>query len=201
VAEAGTLAIISAVAGGIGTAISAVGAYNNAQAQAAQARYQAQVAQNNATIARQNAEYATKAGQAAATDASLRARAAVGKVVADEAASGVDVNSGSPVDAAVTEREVGKLNTERVVNNAALQAYGYRTQETNFLAQEGMYKAAADNASASALPSAFGTLFNGISSLGSNWQRFQSSGLGAGGGGAAVSTAGGYNGVDYGLTP
>lgn len=154
---------------------------------AAQARYQAEVAKNNATIAAQNAAYATKAGEAKATDASLRTRAAVGNAVASAAAQGVDVNSGSAADAVVTEREVGKLNTERVVQNAALEAYGYRTQQSNFLAQAGLYNMEASQASAAALPSAFGTLFNGASSLGRNWQQFQASGVTGGSSGGSVA--------------
>jgi len=171
-----TLAIVSAVGGIIGTGMSAIGAYNSAQAQAASARYQAQVAQNNATIAEQNAVYTKQAGNSAAVDASLRARAALGARVAGQAASGIDVNSGSALDAQETEREVGVLNTERVVNNADLQAYGYRSQQSNFAAQAGLLNAQANQYSSSALPAAFGTLLNGASSVGNNFLKLSNSG-------------------------
>lgn len=191
--EASTLAIVSLVGGAIGTGIQALGAYQSAQATAAADRYQAQVAKNNAQIAEQNAAYATQAGQAQAEDAGLRARSALGAVKAAEAAGGIDVNSGSATDAQTTEREVGLLNTNRIVNNAALQAYGYRTQETNFLAQQQLLQGEAQQAASSALPSAFGTLLSGASSLGTNWLKFGQTGVLGG------SSSGGGGAVDSGL--
>lgn len=196
-----TIAIVSAVAGVVGTGISAIGAYNAAQSQAAAARYQAEVARNNATIAAQNATHATEAGATAATDAGLRGRAAVGAVIAQAAGSGIDVNSGSAADAAVGQREISHLNTERVLDNAALQAYGYRTQQTSFQAQAGLLDAQASQASASALPNALGTLLSGASSVGNNWQKLQNS---AGNSGSVADTGSsawsGISGWDYGYS-
>jgi hypothetical protein len=188
-----TLGVISLVGGAIGTGFQMIGAYNNAQAQAAQARYQAQVAQNNAVIASQNARYASAAGEAKAEDASLRARAAVGAARAAEAANGVDVNTGSASDVQTTEREVKNLEVQRVRNNAALEAYGYRTQQTGYQAQAGLYQGQAQQAQNSIVPAVAGTLFNGVSSLGDKWVKLDQSGAFGGGGGGGFADTGSWS--------
>jgi hypothetical protein len=57
--------------------------------------------------------------------------------VTGEAASGLDVNSGTPTDVEATQKETDALGTQRVIDASQLQAYGYRTQGTNFGAQAG----------------------------------------------------------------
>ena len=178
----------------VGTGIRAIGAYEGAQSEAASASYQAAVAKNNATVASQNARYAMAAGQAKAGDEAIREREALGRVVGGLAAGGVDVNSGSAVDARVTQREVGQLNTERVINNAALTAYGYRAQEQNFTDQAALYRGQASAASSSALPMALGTLFTGLGAAGGIASGALGSGLfgSASGVTETVSGGGGY---------
>ena len=139
-------AIAGAAASVAGTVVSAMGAEQSAKAQQQSAAYQAQVAANNATIANQNAEAATKAGATQATTQSLQNRARLGAVVAGEAANNVDVTSGSAVDVQQTQRELGQLDVETTVNNANLQAYGYRSQATGYTAQSGLETATAANA-------------------------------------------------------
>lgn len=129
---------IAAAAGAIGSVGSAIGAISSGNAQAAQAAYQAQVDKNNQIIASQNAAYATQAGEAKAYDQGLKERAQQGALAAALAANGIDINSGSAEDVRQTQRQTGLLETERVRQNAALTAYGYRTQSSNFGAQAGL---------------------------------------------------------------
>ncbi len=89
------LPIIAAVAGLAGAGISAFGAMETGQAQSEAAAYQAQVARNNATIAQQNANLQIQSGEVQASNQSMATRGAVGATKAGEAASGVDVNTGS----------------------------------------------------------------------------------------------------------
>lgn len=167
------LPVAGLVLGGIGTAVSAVGALSSGMAQSQAATYQAAVAQNNAIIAAQNAESATQAGQAQATAQSLQGRAALGAVTSAEAANGIDVNSGSALDTRATQREMNQLNTETTAANAALQAYGYRTQSTNFQAEAGLEQMTASNALAAGGIGAVGSLLGGASSLGLKWSILQ----------------------------
>lgn len=167
------LAVASLVLGGIGAAVSVGGAMESANAQAAQANYQAQVAANNQTIANQNAQYALKAGEAQAQTAGMEGRAASGGVRAAEAANGLDVNSGSALDVQASQREANVLNVENVKQNAALQAYGFRTQATSFGAQQTLEKAQAAQASTAGPINAFSSLLGSASSLGSNFANYQ----------------------------
>lgn len=175
------------IIGGIGAGVSAIGALGSASATASAANYQAQVAQNNATIAAQNAETATQAGQAQATAQSLQGRAALGAITSGEAANGLDINSGSALDTRATQREFNELNTETTAANAALQAYGYRTQSTNFQAEAGLQQMTASSALEAGGIGAAGSLLGGASSLGLKWSILQNAGALGGGTGAGVA--------------
>ena len=178
------LAIGSAVAGVASASVGAVGAMNSANAQRQAANYQAEVAKNNATIAGQNAEAATQAGAEKATEASLRSREIVGAATTGAAANDLDIGSGSAADVITSQREVGELGTETTVNNAALQAYGFRSQQTGFTAQSGLDTAEAASAAAAGPLAAGGDLLSGASSVGSNYARYQ---LAAGGKSSTVA--------------
>lgn len=119
----------------VGAGISAAGAVSGGIAAGHAASYQAQVARNNATIEQQNAAYSASAGAAQAEQSGLAERSKLANLRAGEAANGLDVNSGSPAEVQESERLVGRLNTETVSNNAALQAYGYESKATSEQAQ------------------------------------------------------------------
>lgn len=161
---------IAAVAG---AAISAVGTVSAASAAQGQANYQGQIAQNNAAIASQNADYARKAGSAAAEAQSRKGAGTEARVRAAIGANGVDVNSGSAVDVQTGQRETDTLDTETVQQNALLNAYGYKAQQTGFQAEAGLDQAKADQAPiAGALSSGAGILGD-ASSIGFKWQGAQ----------------------------
>jgi hypothetical protein len=120
------MAAAAPIAGIVGAGISAIGTIEGGQATSNAAAYKAQVAKNNAIIADQNAQYSSNAGLASAAASSLKGAAAGGKVKATQAASGIDVNTGSAVNVQASERETNVLNSETVLNNADLQSYGYR---------------------------------------------------------------------------
>lgn len=136
------VSVAATLAGG---AVSAMGAQQQAEASAASNRYQSQVAANNALIAQQNAQYAREAGQAAAYQNQYKIRRAIGEQKAQQGASGIDVNSGSPLDVRVSTAELGELDTLTLLNNAEREAYGYESQATNFMAQSRLDLMEADN--------------------------------------------------------
>jgi hypothetical protein len=156
---------IAAAASLVGTGVSAIGAISSGNAAAAQANYQSQVAKNNQTIANQNAAYATEAGTVAATDKAMAERAQQGATTAALAASGFDVNSGSAADVRTSQREVGDLNVERVRQQAALTAYGYRTQATGFGATAQLEQASAGFDTTAGYLKAGGSLLSGAKDL------------------------------------
>ena len=155
----------------IGAGVGAAGTVLGGIAQGNAASYQAQVAQNNATIEQNNAKYAVQAGQARAQATSLKNAAAGGAVKAAQAASGIDVNTGSAVDVQKTQRELGQLDTETVLNNSELQAYGYRSAATSYSATAGLEETEAAQAPIGAAIGATGNLLSNASSLGLNWAK------------------------------
>jgi hypothetical protein len=150
----------------IGSVVSAVGQVANGMASAANAEYQSQVAANNAQIARQNATYSIQAGQAKAQQESMKQAQTGGLIKAAQAANGVDVNTGSNVDVQTSQREKGVLDTETTVHNSQLQAYGYRTQATNFEAQSQLDSQQASQAEFGGILGATGSLLSSAKSTG-----------------------------------
>ncbi len=119
----------------VGTGISAIGAIKQGSALSAMSNYQAQVEANNAKIAGQLAENATQTGESQAYAQGLKERQQQQAIAAGIAAGNVNVNTGSAEDVRQTQRELGMLDVETVRQQAALQAYGYRTQQVGYQAQ------------------------------------------------------------------
>ena len=156
------LAAASAGLNAIGTLESGAAAKNAAD-------YQAQVAANNAVIAEQNAEYATKAGQAAAENQSRKGAAQGGQIKVAQAAGGIDVNSGSAEDVQIGQREVNQLDTETVLSNAQLHAYGYRSQAANFKAESQLDTMKGDQAEEASYMKAGSDLLSSASGISGKW--------------------------------
>ena len=172
---AAALPVISAVAGVAGAGIAAVGAIGAGEAQSANAAYQAQVARNNAEIAKQNAAYTMESGQAQAAAQGMKARAAVGSLVAAQGANNVDVNTGSPADVRVGSKELANLDTKTIISNAARQAYGYQVAATSDTAEAGLLTQESSQAAEGGEISSLGSFLSGISSVGGNYLRYQNS--------------------------
>lgn len=173
----------------------AAGAKVTAQATANARNYAAQVAENNATTAGRNAEATMKAGKAKAEAASMKNAATVARVGAAMAANGVDINDGSAVDVKASQRMTGVLDAETVLNNAALESYGYRVSQSNYEAQAEMDRTSAgyalvggDVAADGIEAGASGGLLSSASSLGFKW-----SAMGPG----ATSTPASGAGINY----
>lgn len=166
----------------IGAGISAVSTVAGGFASRNQASYQAAIAKNNQTIAIQNAARAEQAGMVQAEAQGRKGAAREAGIKVGQAASGLDVNKGTPVDVQAGQRETDQLDTETVLSNAELHAYGYRTQAMNFEAEEKLDRAKADNAVPASLLKAGGGLLSNASSIGSKW-------TGSGGGGLISTDA------------
>ena len=159
-----------------GAGISAVSTISQGIATRNAANYQAQVAANNAIVAQQNATRAEQAGEAAAENQSRKGAAELAKVKVAQAASGIDVNTGSAVDVQAGERQTNQLETETVFQNDLMKAYGYRVNAENFKAEQGLETAKADEAVPASILSATGSLLSSASSLGSKWSSSSSGG-------------------------
>lgn len=157
----------------VGTGIGAIGAIQQGEATAANAKYQAAVARNNQIIAEQNAQYASQAGAATTTRAQLKQREVEGEVGAALGASGIDMNTGSPVAVRSATSEVKQLDTATTAQDAALKVYGFRTQGTNYGAESQLKTQEASQASTAGLISGGSTLLSGLGGLASKWSAWQ----------------------------
>lgn len=152
-----------------GAGVSAYGAISGGQAAKSAAYYRAAIAKNNQIIAEQNANSAIEAGSAKGQATALKGRAVGGAIKAKQAQSGVDVNTGSAVDVQEAQREQGQLDTETVLHNADLTAYGYRTQATNYAAESEIDKKTGDDAQSAGYLKAAGGLLSSAGSIGMKW--------------------------------
>lgn len=183
----------------VGAVVSAAGTVMAAQSASANAKYQAQVANNNATIAQQNSQYAIKASEAQAANQGQAGRASLARIRTAQAASGIDVNSGSAVDVQTSQAETNQQNTANTLNNGLLQAYGYRTQATNFSAQAGLDSAESGQDETAGEIGAAGSLLSSASSIGGKFgsSPTDNSGFGAtnaiGSDGVALQTNNGFS--------
>lgn len=176
--SAGTMAAISTGTSLLGTVASAVGARQQSTAQQSSALFQQQVLLNNQQTAKQNAALSAEAGTAAANIEGMKNRAVIGATKASQAASGIDVNSGSAVDVRSSADELGQLNALTVRSNAAKQSYGYEVQASNFGSQAQISGLEAENAATAGTINVASSILGGASSAGKNYALWQMSGGG-----------------------
>jgi hypothetical protein len=169
----GTIAAIGLGTSLLGTAAGVYGQVQAASAASGAAKYNQQIEQQNSQIANNNAVQAGQAGEAQAGAAQQKTRAEAGAIKANQAASNVDVNSGSAVDVQSSASELGELNAITVRGNAAKQAYSYETQAAGYQDQSNLSGAQAESASTAGEIGATSTFLGGLGSAGSNWAKYQ----------------------------
>lgn len=156
------LPVLAAVGAGISAVSTVAGGFASKNA----AEYQASVSRNNAIIAEQNAVRAEQAGGVQAENQSRKGAAKLATIKTSQGANNVNVNTGSALDVQVGEREVSQLDTETVMANADLKAWGYRRQAENFESEAALSDAKAESAVPASLLSATGSLLSNASSIG-----------------------------------
>jgi hypothetical protein len=116
-----------------GAIMQAGGAYQQAQGQRSSLQYQASVARANAALAGDQASDAIRNGQTAEGIQDLKTGQMIGTQRAHLAAAGVDLGEGSANDILSTTKYMGERDALQIHDNAMMQAWGYRTQQQNFL--------------------------------------------------------------------
>jgi hypothetical protein len=185
-----TLALAGLATGILGAGVSAYGSYQNAQAQAQAANYQAQVARNNQIIEQQNAQLALQQGQAAEQNERQKTAQMIGGRLAQEAASGIEPNSGSPLNVRSSEKEMGELDALTTRENYDLQARNFVNAASGYGAQAGLLQAQAGWDRTAGDIGMMSSLLGGASSVSSKWLQYRQwgvPGFGSGGGNAAGS--------------
>ncbi len=126
-----------------GAGLSAVGAYNASAGAQAAYNAQAQVAENNAIIAGWQAADAIARGGKSATAVRLKTSQIKGDQRAAMAANGVDLGVGSAAEILADTDYFGAIDANQVIDNAAREAWGYRTTASNFTGDAAMLRSRA----------------------------------------------------------
>lgn len=123
------------VALGIAAGATMLGSLISGAGQAQQGQQQAAIAERNAQLAEAQATDAQQRGGREAGLLRMRASRLTGAQKAAYANSGVDVSSGSPLEAMADTRMMSELDVLTARNNAARQAWGYRVEAQNYREQ------------------------------------------------------------------
>lgn len=174
---AAVVPIISIAATVAGGAVSAMGAQQQAQAQADSARYQAQVARNNQLMAQRNAEYVRTKMETDTYNQDLQNREQQGKIKAAMAASGFALDSGNNLKIQGDAAQLGRQDTLTTRNNAERNAYNFDVEAQNHAASAGMYDMQASNAKKAGNLAMFSSLLGTASSFGDKWSSYKSAGM------------------------
>jgi hypothetical protein len=120
----------------IGSALATgYGAIKNSQAQREQADFQADQDKFNSVQSNLQADDAIARGEIDAQNAGTQARQFKGAQKSAIAASGVAVDSGSAADLLAETDKMSTLDILQIKNNAAREAFGYRSQGANYANQ------------------------------------------------------------------
>lgn len=128
----------------IGGAMQAVGEYQAGQKNAANMRY-------NQKIAKQQAQEARERGQREKVKFMKGINKLVGSQRAAFAAQGIEVDAGTALDYQTDTRTQAEDDARTIINNAALEAWGYEVQAVN-------YGQKAEVAAAEGISSGFNTI-------------------------------------------
>jgi len=169
--SASTMSTVGMASSVAGTLLSASGASSQAASQRNSYDYQASVAASNARVAQLQASDAIRNGQTAEETQRLKTGALMGTQRATLAANGVDLGEGNANDILATTKYMGDRDAAQIHYNAALTAWGYKSQQGNYLANAEQLKSMSD--SVSPLMAAGTSLLTGATGVASNWYRLQ----------------------------
>lgn len=172
-----SLAVISIGASAASGAVGAMGASNQAKSMSAMSGYQAGVARNNQIIAEQNAQHALESGATAAENQSMKTAATLGEQKATQAASGLDVNSGSPLDVRKSTASLGWLDAMTILSNAGEKAAAYRAQKLNFESEEQLDLMKAKNYDTAGKYAVASSLLGSATSVSDKWLSYKTRGI------------------------
>lgn len=170
-------ASLALVSMGAGSILGAGSSIMGGNAEAASAQYQAGVAQKNAEIAGQNRVLAQQQGNEREADTITQGRALIGTQTAGQAASGLDVNSGSAVDVRSSTAALNQEGVRREQQKTAADVQGYRIQEYDLDQEAKAQRAAAASARTSGTLGAVTSLLGGAASIGGQFVKYQQSGV------------------------
>ena len=177
--ELGALSLgMTALSGGL----NAYGSLMGGNSKASMYRYQAGLADINQKIMLNNAEHATATGEVKALQSGLKSRQTMGLIKVGQAASGLDVAGKSAQDVQTSQQTAASYDEDVIRNDAAWQAYGYKTKAAEAGALGRMYRASATSAENEGWLSALGSIIGTAGTVSGRWAHGRNIGMWGGGG-------------------
>lgn len=170
----GAVGLGANLAGGL---LSAYGANKQGEAQQQMYNYRAQVAKINADINRQNASWARDKGEKEAEQYGMKAAQQRGAIKVAQAASGLDVNTGSAREVQRSQEAIKDLDLSMIRSNAAKIAYDYETKAVMDENQAGLDVMAGEYSKQAGELKAAESILGTVSTVSSKWQQGKSIGL------------------------
>lgn len=173
--------LLSGAVGGVGAAFSS-------QASADAFNFKAGIAKLNSDINKQNASWAINSGGIKAANFGLK----VGQEIADtkvvQAASGLDVNSGSKSAIRDTQTDVAKYSQDLIRSDAAHTAHGYEVKAASDSMEAELDRTSASNAEKAGKLGILSSVIGTASSVASKWSQASTTGMFSGGSSGPVGT-------------
>lgn len=145
-------------AASLGTGLTAASGLMTAYGQYQQGKYQSQVAKFNQRVAQDQAADAERRGAIEEANHAQRVRQLMGAQRAASGASGVQINTGSPLAILTDTAALGSVDALTIRENTAREANAHRNQAS-------LYGAEASNASRRGKSSAFSTVLTSGATL------------------------------------
>lgn len=155
------------------TVVSAQGAAKQSEATADAAMYNAGVARNNQIIADRYAQMELERGKIDEQTNRMKLHQAEGSQRAALAASGVTIDSGSPLALQSDLARAGETDSLTIRNNALKSAYQYRVGATSDAAQADLYSMQAQSAKSAGNYNVAASIIGGASSVADKWAKYK----------------------------
>lgn len=181
----GAMAIGSSVIGG---GLGAIGAKFSADASSDSFNFKAGIAKLNSDIDKQNASWAINSGAIKSENYGLKAGQEISDTKVTQAASGLDVNSGSKDTVRDSQQEVAKYDQGLIRADAAHTAHGYEVKAAADTMEASMDTAAASNAQKAGKLGILSSLIGGATSVASKWTQGNTIGMWSGSSGGPIGT-------------
>jgi hypothetical protein len=152
-------------------------------------QYKAGVAQANARIAAANAQYEREVGDIRVQRAGLEGGQTLGTMKVGQAASGLQIGTGSAALARTSQIAGIQSNEATIQSDAARKAYGYEVQGMDYSAEGGLDVMSAQNAQTAGQWQVASSLLGGATGVADKWSKFSQAGVPGFGGGSG----GGFN--------
>lgn len=155
-----------------GSILGGVGQVASASAQASAAKYNAAVQRQNAELAEKQSQNVLEAGMREEQKQKAITQKLMGKQIAAQAANGVDVSFGSPLDVVVDTAKQGAQDALTIRTNAYRNYDDVRNQAVSYRNQANLYDMEADNSTTSGMLNAFSTVLTGGTKAYTNYKLY-----------------------------